>query len=157
MTGAEVVEIREFCEQDIQACRALIASSAFFQSYGIQPDSFVQSLMRSLEREESSIYVALWQGELAGFRWVIRDGGFDRSPYLRLLAVDDRMHRKGIGRALMADMEKVHAQSRDLMLLVTQSNTKARRFYESLGYTMVGLLENYVQDNVHECLYRKRL
>ena len=152
-----MVEIREFCERDIQDCRALIASSAFFQSYGVNPDRFVESLLSSIKRAESSVYVALWQGALAGFRWVIRDGGFDRTPYLRLLAVDDRMHRKGIGRALMAHMEKVHAGARDLMLLVTQSNTKARQFYESLGYKKVGLLENYVQDGVHECIYQKRL
>jgi len=43
------------------------------------------------------------------------------------------------------------------MLLVTQSNRKARSFYEALGYKQVGLLEDYVKDNVHECIYRKSI
>ena len=151
----EIVE--EMKESDLALCQELVAQSAFFQSYGIAAEKMVSWLSAAMQRPEAELHVVRLDGFVAGFSWVITDGGFDRTPYLRLLAVHDRFHRRGIGRALMSAMEHRHSQRKDLLLLVTQTNRKARRFYESLGYKKVGLLEDYVKEGVHECIYRKTI
>ena len=152
-----MIEVETMVLSDLVACQDMVARSAFFQSYGIAAEKMVSWLEAALQRPEAELHVARLGEAIAGFSWVIVDGGFDRTPYLRLLAVDDRYHRKGVGRALMDAMEERHAVHRDLLLLVTQTNRKARRFYESLGYQKVGLLEDYVKEGVHECIYRKSI
>jgi ribosomal protein S18 acetylase RimI-like enzyme len=80
-----------------------------------------------------------------------------QSPYLKLLAVAESHHRSGVGRALMRRLEAQFPSDRQLLLLVTDTNRKARTFYERLEYHYIGTLPDYVKDGVHECLYSKRL
>ena len=149
--------IRSMTEADLPACQELVAASAFFRDYGIGPESMTAKLRIALAAEGHELHVALLDGALAGFTWVVERGGFDRSPYLRLLAVSDAVHRRGVGRALMATLEERHGERRDLFLLVTETNQPARRFYESLGYAKVGTMPDYVKPGVAECIYRKGL
>ena len=143
--------------EHLTACKEVVANSRFFREYGLEPASIHASLMKAMEDSTMELHVALVGEEVSGFSWVSPRGGFDRSPYLRLLAVDDRVSRRGVGRALMAAMERRHASRRDLLLLVTATNQPAQRFYEALGYELVGTLNDYVRDGVDEHLYRKRL
>jgi ribosomal protein S18 acetylase RimI-like enzyme len=90
-----------------------------------------------------------------GFALFVRGAGFLRSTYLRLIVVDSTQKRAGIGRALIARMEKEALKPHGILLLVTSKNHRARRFYEALGYRKVGLLRDYVRPGLHECLYFK--
>jgi GNAT superfamily N-acetyltransferase len=144
-------------EGDLASTRDLIARSPFFRDYGLDPDVMGDAISSALNDEGMELHVALIEARLAGFSWVSLRGGFDRSPYLRLLAVDEAHKRCGVGRALMEALEARHAEGCDLLLLVTETNEAARRFYASLGYEEVGALPDYVKDGTTECLYRKRL
>ena len=148
-------EIRTMGPQDLEPCKDILAGSAFFTSYGLNPDTVIQGMSDALSDGQSELHVAVHNTNVVGFSWVLKRGGFGRSPYLRLLAVDTSVQRSGIGRDLMKALEERHRASRDILLLVTETNHAARRFYEHLGYEKVGLLTRYTRDDANECLYRK--
>ena len=142
---------------DVPRCAAVVVSSAFFQEYGLTTAGTERVLTSALQATQAELHVAESDDGILGFSWVEDGGAFGRTPYLRLLAVDASRHGRGVGRTLMDALEARHADKRDIMLLVTETNHPARGFYERLGYRQVGRLEDYVRDGTHECLYRKQL
>ena len=80
-----------------------------------------------------------------------------RSTYLRLLGVRADFHGAGLGAALLDAAEQAAAHTRDMILLVSDFNHGAQRFYERQGYRQVGALPGYVLPDVTELIYRKRL
>ena len=68
------------------------------------------------------------------------------SAHLEVLAVDEKAQGRGVGRLLMAAIEKaVYARgARTLTLHVFAANSRARRLYDGLGYE--GELVRYIKD-----------
>jgi ribosomal protein S18 acetylase RimI-like enzyme len=70
-------------------------------------------------------------------------GGFDgRRGMVYHLAVDEQYRRRGLGAALMAELEK-HLKTKGCLrsyLLVTRDNIEAIHFYENLGWEQMDLL-----------------
>jgi ribosomal protein S18 acetylase RimI-like enzyme len=147
------LSIRTLISSDVRAAAQLVGELEFFQEWGLSAEAAGAALRGGLRRDSSQIWAAERNSELQGFAWVIQRGAFDRSSYLRLIAV--RQARAGVGRALMEAIEAVVLEHTDLMLLVTESNLPARRFYEALGYLQVGVLPDYVRLGRSECIYRK--
>ena len=152
-----MIDIREMEEDDIELCQKFVERSHFFRSYGVSGTSMGILLRKAITDSASMINVALIEGNPVGFSLVLHKGAFGNSPYLRLLAIDDNFHRRGIGRRLMEQIEETYSKQRDIFLLVTESNKKARLFYEGLGYQCVGMLDDYIKKGVTECLYRKHI
>lgn len=70
-------------------------------------------------------------------------GGFDgRRGMVYHLAVDDQYRKRGIGTALMNELERrmEHKGCIRSYLLVTRDNIDAIRFYESMGWEQMDLL-----------------
>lgn len=69
----------------------------------------------------------------------------DEDAHLYLLAVTPKMQGVGIGRALLAWLEKScrTAGMRHIRVEVRASNRKARFFYRRLGYRLIGQLAGY--------------
>ena len=85
-------------------------------------------------------------------------GAFGRSDYLKRIAVDDALRGGGVGAALLEAIEaEARAAGRDLVLLVSDFNDGAQRFYRAHGYQEVGRLPAYVLADVDEVLMWKRL
>lgn len=62
------------------------------------------------------------------------------------IGVDPSFQRRGIGRALLAEMLAVaDAESAQVMLEVATGNVPARTLYEAHGFAAVGLRRNYYQ------------
>ena len=59
------------------------------------------------------------------------------------------------GKALMTAIESKYLSNRGIFLLVTEGNTAARRFYESLGYGFIGTIPDFVKRGLNECIYFK--
>jgi ribosomal protein S18 acetylase RimI-like enzyme len=112
-------------------------------------------LKKALKDPESDLLIAKESGRVVGFAWVLLRGGFARSAYLRLIAVDRALKRRGVGRILMREMERRHLKPSGLILLTNATNKAAREFYESLGYRKVGVLRNYVKKGLTEIIYFK--
>jgi len=147
--------VREMVEADVPSCAAVVDSLGFFQEYGLSGAEVDPLLRAALGTPERVLRVAEAEGAVQGFAWVVRRGGFDRSAYVRLIAVLDDARGAGVGRALMEALEAELLGDTDLILLVTETNAAARGFYERLGYRLVGVLPDYVQTGLEECIYFK--
>ena len=79
-------------------------------------------------------------------------GGFGRIPYLKLLAVGKGARGQGVGAALL---RAIHRNS-DLILLVSDFNRRARRFYAAQGYERVGAIRGLVLPGTTEIMLFKR-
>ena len=148
--------IRQMESSDVEACARIIGITPFFQDYGFSADAAQRSLNRGLTDTRNILRVLEHAGDVGGFAWFVPNGAFDRSGYLRLLAVHPEHAGKGMGRLLMANLEDEFLQANGIVLLVTESNDPARRFYSALGYTDCGVLRDYVRPGVHERMYFKQ-
>lgn len=147
--------IRPIKHDDLQPIAHIIDAIVFYQNYGVQGQSVASTLKQILNQENHTILVAEIEHQPIGFAWFMHKAAFDRSNYLRLLAIKPSHQKMGIGQQLMKHGESQLIQPHGLCLLVTSDNTPARRFYTHLGYTHIGTLPNYVQHGRDECLYFK--
>jgi ribosomal-protein-alanine N-acetyltransferase len=101
-----------------------------------------QRVSREIHDRNTNVLVARAGSRLAAFA-IMRYG--ETHAHLNLLAVDPRYRRRGLGRRMMEWLEEsaVVAGIGEIGLEVRVSNPVARRFYGSLGYTEVGLLQGY--------------
>lgn len=90
-------------------------------------------MAKKVQRDPDLFLVAVQQGKIVGA--VL--GGYDgRRGLVYHLAVDPAVRRQGIGRRLMAELER-RLRAKGCIryyLLVTPDNLPAMRFYESLGW-----------------------
>lgn len=96
-------------------------------------------IAKKLQRDPDLFLVADIDGLIIGS--VL--GGFDgRRGMVYHLAVDDHYRKRGIGAALMDELEKRMRQKGCLRsyLLVTDDNMDAIRFYETIGWEQMDLL-----------------
>lgn len=78
--------------------------------------------------------------------------------YIKLMLVCKEYAGKGTGRLLMNAAEnEIFAVRNNVFLCVSGFNTSAIRFYEALGYTQVGVLNNYIINGEDEILMRKTI
>jgi ribosomal protein S18 acetylase RimI-like enzyme len=168
----------------VAACAAIVGRLPLFEPYGYGEAAARRDLERALAEGRADLRVALDEDDLgssrrgrrcgktdlgssrrgrrcgktemvAGFAWLVPRGAFDRSGYLRLIAVDDRRQGQGVGQLLINDLEERHLARGGIVLLAAAANAGAHRFYERLGYVEVGLLCDYVKPGLDERIYYK--
>lgn len=72
---------------------------------------------------------------------------------VRKLLVHPDFRRQGIGKALMAALERQAGQlGRNLLTLDTRTGDKAELLYASLGYQIAGAIPGYCRDPFTDCL-----
>jgi ribosomal protein S18 acetylase RimI-like enzyme len=77
--------------------------------------------------------------------------------FVALLAVRPQAAGRGIGRALMARVEKAtFSKQRWLYVSSDSANRPAGRFYPKLGFTRVARLPGLIRDGRTEILWRKK-
>jgi ribosomal protein S18 acetylase RimI-like enzyme len=118
-------------------------------------------LRRDLEAARAGgdgLIVAEEGGAPRGFAWFLYRGTFGPGGYLRLIALKPGSERRGLGAALLDEVERrVAAHSRTLFLLVSDWNQEARRFYAARGYREAGVLPAFVRPDTDEVICYKRL
>ena len=130
----------------------MVASTPLWKRYRYGERRCARDLRAALARGDR-ILVATDGGTVVGIAWVMPKGGFGRIPYLKLLAVSADARGRGVGAALL---EASH-RAGDLVLLVSDFNRRARRFYARLGYVRAGAIPDLVLPGVTELLLFKRL
>ena len=76
----------------------------------------------------------------------------DESELLRI-AVSSELQRRGIGRSLMMEyLEYIKPYCKRSILEVRQSNIKARRLYEALGYKNISIRKDYYNAPVEDAI-----
>jgi ribosomal-protein-alanine N-acetyltransferase len=116
------------------------------------------SLRATLSSPDYHVYVADAGGRPAG-AIVFDPRGVAGAPYVKSIVVAESARGQGIGAQLMTYVEVVSRSSgaRDLFLCVSSFNTRARTFYERLGYVAVGEIQEFIIPGASEVLMRKRL
>lgn len=103
------------------------------------------------------IYIAHREGRPVGLM-VLQDKGVAGSPYLKSIAVVAVERGHGTGEALVRFAEELYRPaSRHLFLCVSSFNTKARSFYERLGFRQAGEFKDYIIPGYSEALMHKLL
>ncbi len=116
-------------------------------------DGFFRSTVEERGREAS---VIVQDGVLAGVA-VIRPG-FLLGEYLEVFAVAPWARRHGLGKALLAHLERaVFSRAKNFFLCVSDFNETGRAFYRAFGYEEVGVLPNFLIAGRAEILMRKTI
>lgn len=148
--------VRPLQPADVAACARIMAENPLWQRYGVTQASAYQRLISGQE-QAAGILVAETGSEVAGFIWYVEKGAFARSGYIMLIGVDLAQQGKGVGEILMEEAERIlFEKSEDVLLLVSDFNEGAQRFYQRRGYERVGSLPGYVLPDVSELIYRKK-
>lgn len=111
---------------------------------GLSPTWVPERVLWHMRDRESTVLVAREQAKLVGFAIM---QFLDSTAHLNLLGVAPSRQRNGIGRQLMKWLEEsaMTAGTFLIRLEVREANFAARRFYASMGYREVGLVEGYYQ------------
>jgi ribosomal protein S18 acetylase RimI-like enzyme len=149
--------IRPMTHDDLPTLAAWMVDLPLFQGYNLTVERTIANFEAGLSRGDWLI-TADADSPADGFAWAIPNGAFGRSPYLRLIGVRADVTSRGIGAALLTEIERRAAEnSNDLFLLVSDFNEDAQRFYRRQGYMQIGAIPDYVVPGVAELIFRKRL
>jgi ribosomal protein S18 acetylase RimI-like enzyme len=126
--------IRPASESDAEIIAALFTD----EGYPAGPSDIVERLTR-FASDHSRVLVAEHEGELLGFIAIHALPRFEHDDrILRVLAlvVDAGARERGVGRALMAEAERIGSALGAAFVEITAGHHRpeARRLYESLGY-----------------------
>lgn len=110
-----------------------------------------QSLRESLQNEASRFYLALADGEPAGYLGVQI---FSGEGYVTNVAVLPAFRRQGIARALL--QRALENKMEFLTLEVRESNAPAIQLYASLGFETVGKRPRFYRDPEEDALLMTR-
>ncbi len=147
------VHIRPLRRADIAACATLVAETPLWQRYRYDQARCTADLREALARGDDLHVAVSGAKTVVGLAWVLPRGAFGRVPYLKLLAVASAVRSQGVGPRLLAAAE----QYGKLMLLVSDFNRRARRFYARNGYRRVGTLPGFALPDVTEIVLFKIL
>ncbi len=142
---------------DIPQLSDWLGATELWQHYQFQPEATQAMLERALKKSDLML-VTEHKKVGSGLIWCQPGAAFGRSGYVRLLAVQPKYQRQGLGSKLLLEAEDfIGRVSNDMFLLVSDFNTAAQGFYERRGYQQIGQIEDYVKEGVTELIYRKRL
>ncbi|MDO4168226.1 MAG: ribosomal protein S18-alanine N-acetyltransferase [Eubacteriales bacterium] len=137
-------QIREMQEQDIE------------QVERIEKETFSvpwseKSFIDACTTPENIYLVCIADGEVAGYcgLWTVLGEG-----NITNMAVSQHYRRKGVGKALMQEMEK-RGRQKDVsvfFLEVRESNTPARTLYETMGYEQIGIRKRFYEKPVEDAV-----
>jgi ribosomal protein S18 acetylase RimI-like enzyme len=134
MTDDVALSIRPAADADADTIAALFTD----EGYPAGPSDILERLTR-FASDHSRVLVAEHEGTLLGFIALHAMPRFEHDDrILRVLAlvVDAGARERGVGRALMAEAERIGAELNAAFIEITAGHHRpeARRLYESLGY-----------------------
>jgi len=150
-SGARIVASRGAA--DAEACARIMSGSEPWLTLG---RDFAQSLA-ALRAPGQELWIALdAQGGVGGFVLLVMQGAL--VGYIRSIAVREDLRSHGVGRALLAFIERrVHRESPNVFLCVSSFNPRARALYERAGFQVVGELCDFIVPGHSEWLMRKTI
>ena len=143
--------IRPIAATDSEACARMMAASEPWLTLGVTLDECLVRV-RDPQRE---VYVADEAGAVRGFIILNMSSGPLRG-YIQTICVDASARDRGLGSQLIAFAEeRIFRESPNVFLFVSDFNTRARAFYERLGYETIGEVRDYLIRGSSEILMRK--
>lgn len=149
--------VRDARADEFAALARAVADQPLLRRYEIGGERLAQLLGEAHGRGDPLIVVEEG-GRACGFCWFLPSGTLGAGGYLRLIALAPGSEGRGLGAALLDELERrVAASSRHLFLLVSHWNQGAQRFYARRGYVEVGRLPAFVRADTDELIFHKRL
>jgi ribosomal-protein-alanine N-acetyltransferase len=143
----EKQNIRTVRQDDIDAI-SLLEEASFNDPY---PSYFLSELAR--DNPETFLLLTV-NDEIVGYGVVDH---WEDHDHLISIAVRPDSRRKGLGEALLVELEKRLSKERPLRLEVRESNFAAIHLYSKRGFTKTGLAEGYYSDGEDAIIMEKRL
>jgi [ribosomal protein S18]-alanine N-acetyltransferase len=140
------VNIRAVKQEDIDRV-SIIEQASFKDPY---PSYFLSDLAR--DNPETFLVLTLNE-EIVGYGVVDH---WDDHDHLISIAIRPDSRRKGLGEALLMELEKRLSKERPLKLEVRQSNHPAIQLYLKMGFTKTGSAEGYYSDGEDAIIMGKR-
>lgn len=147
------LSLRKGSGADMDECVKALIHSELGKNYFKVGDSAAQAVKEGLE--SGNLYVAVTEGEFAGFLFYLPRGAFHGFPYLHLLVVKEAFRGRGVGSFMLDSWEDL-VDARKLFLCVSDFNSAAKRFYQAHGYQQVGEIPGLYREGIGECLMMKR-
>jgi [ribosomal protein S18]-alanine N-acetyltransferase len=141
----EEVNIRPVKKDDIEQV-SIIEQVSFKDPY---PTYFLSELAR--DNPETFLVLTI-NSEIVGYGVVDH---WEDHYHLISIAIRPDSRRKGLGEALLVDLERRLSKERPLKLEVRQSNNAAIRLYSKRGFTKRGLAEGYYADGEDAVIMEK--
>jgi len=144
--------VRPYAAEDRGAVVAMLTDRDPWRRLGYTADDWQRLFTPPLGGREG--WVIERAGEPAGIallrlRFLLGD-------YLELFAIAPGSERHGLGRLLLAEVERqVFARARNLFVCVSDFNHPARRFYARQGYREIGSIGDLLVEGSAELLLRK--
>ena len=135
-------------------CTKAMENSTMCTSYFQTVESRINAVKEGLD--SGNLYIALYNGECAGFAYFIHEGAFHAFHYLHLFAISEEYRGKGIGSKLLEFIEDMLFKTRDkIFLVVGDYNPRAKIFYEKSGYNYIGAIPSLYRKDIDEYLMMK--
>ena len=102
------------------------------------------------------VYVAQLDDSIVGGVIIEMKGAL--TGYIKSICILPDHRGRGIGGLLMEYVEaRIFREKPNVFLCVSDFNHEAQRFYEALGYGVVGVLDDYLVSGLGEVLMRKTI
>ena len=148
--------VRAMQPEEIPIVSRWLITLPLMQRYHLTEASAQRMFEQGFSRGEHLVVVDSGNATACGFAWVIPQGAFDRSAYLRLIGVRPDLASQGIGSQLLDEAEQFAFDARrDFFLLVSDFNIPAQNFYRRHGYRQIGAIPGYVLPDVSELIFWK--
>jgi ribosomal protein S18 acetylase RimI-like enzyme len=137
---------------EIEICARMMADSEPWIT--LQRD--YQASVETLSVPSKEVYLALLDGQIAGFMIINLKGAF--IGYIQTVCVSPVWRGKGIGSKLVDFAEsRIFSQAPNVFICVSSFNKGAQRLYQRLGYEVIGELKDYIICGHSEILMRKTI
>jgi len=141
----EEVNIRKVRQEDIERV-SILEQASFNDPY---PSYFLSELARD---NPDTFLVLTLNNKIVGYGIIDH---WDDHDHLISIAVHPDNRRKGLGEAILAELEKRSSKDRPLKLEVRQSNAAAIQLYLKLGFMKTGLADGYYTDGEDAIIMEK--
>ena len=145
MQTIEEINIRSVRQDDIEQV-SILEQASFNDPY---PSYFLSELARD---NPDTFLVLTLNNEIVGYGVVDH---WDDHDHLISIAVRPDSRRKGLGEALLVELEKRLSKERLLRLEVRQSNLAAIELYSKRGFAKTGVSEGYYSDGEDAIIMEK--
>ena len=141
-------------EEYLKDCAKAMENSELCDSYFQTEESRINAVTEGIQ--SGNLYIALCDGECAGFAYFIPEGAFHAYHYLHIISINEKYRGKGIGKRLLEFVENILFKTKDkIFLLVGKYNPNTKVFYEKLGYKYVGTIPSLYRKGIDEYLMMK--
>ena len=146
------ISVRPAVDDEVRWAAELLAGQEPWITLGVS----YETCLRNCSDPDLDLFIAL-RGEDRCGMLLVHPKGLAGSPYIKSIATDPGFRGSGAGLDMMHFAEERYGRlTGHLGLCVSSFNTRARAFYEKLGYRKVGEIPDYIMPGASEWIMIKK-